>query len=170
MAFRLRFPPEDIPHWAARFSFTGGDEIPERLGSVARRRGHLTKPEFLKLCRWKTPRSEPRCKLNSPALVREATHLALATTDEHLKIGILRVLHGVEWPTASVILHFCDRSPYPILDYRALWSLGFPKPPAYTYEFWHAYTAYTRDLSRRTGHSMRVVDRALWQYSKERQW
>ncbi len=37
---------------------------------------------------------------------------------------VLRFLDGVEWPTASTILHFCGARPYPILDYRALWSLG----------------------------------------------
>jgi hypothetical protein len=82
---------------------------------------------------------------------------------------VLRSLAGVEWPTASVILHFCDRRPYPILDYRALWSLGYRKPPAYTFAFWMAYTRFTRELSQATGHSMRTVDKALWQYSKEHQ-
>jgi hypothetical protein len=69
----------------------------------------------------------------------------------------------------DVILHFCDPLPFPILDYRALWSLGYPKPPSYTYEFWSDYTAFTRELARSTGHSMRDLDRALWQYSKENQ-
>jgi len=55
--------------------------------------------------------------------VREATQTALETADERAKTYILRTLAGVEWPTASVILHFCNRQPYPILDYRALWSL-----------------------------------------------
>jgi hypothetical protein len=82
---------------------------------------------------------------------------------------ILRSLEGVEWPTASVILHFCDRGPYPILDYRALWSLGYARPPTYTYEFWNAYTGFLRALSRDTGRDMRTVDKALWQYSKEHQ-
>jgi len=29
---------------------------------------------------------------------------------------------GVQWPTAWVILHFCDRGKFPIIDYRALWQ------------------------------------------------
>ena len=51
----------------------------------------------------------------------------------------------------------------------ALWSLGFSRPPAYTVDFWLAYTRFMRDLAAASGHSMRELDRALWQYSKENQ-
>ena len=68
-----------------------------------------------------------------------------------------------------MILHFCDRAPYPILDYRALWSLGTGVPPTYSLTFWMRYTDFVRGLAERTGSSMRIVDRALWQYSKEQQ-
>jgi hypothetical protein len=101
--------------------------------------------------------------------VEETTRLALAANNEELKIGTLRILAGVAWPTASVILHLCDRAPYPILDVRALWSLGYRRPPAYNFDFWWEYTRFTRDMARRTRCTMREVDRALWQYSKENQ-
>jgi hypothetical protein len=167
--FKLRFPPAQIPHWAGRFSFPNEDSITETVRDSVRARGHLTRAEFLRLCRRKTPRSQPRCERNSASQIREATSIALATNDERAKMYILRSLQGVEWPTASVILHFCDRRPYPILDYRALWSLGYSRPPTYTYEFWHSYTNFLRELAQRTGHDMRSVDKALWQYSKEHQ-
>jgi hypothetical protein len=68
-----------------------------------------------------------------------------------------------------VILHFCARDPYPILDVRALWSVS-AKPPAHVdYPFWAEYTRFTRMLAARAGVSLRVLDRALWQYSKENQ-
>lgn len=167
--FELRFPRERIAFWAARYAYPGDAPILTRLAPEVRRRGYLTRGEFLELCEWKTPRSRPRCAQNSAARVRDATGLALATGDERAKIGILRLLDGVEWPTASVILHFCDERPYPILDYRALWSLGHSRPPAYTFDFWLAYTTFARDLAAASGHSMRELDRALWQYSKENQ-
>ena len=84
-------------------------------------------------------------------------------------MDLLRTLAGVEWPTASTLLHFCDERPYPILDYRALWSLGYAKPPHYTMEFWLEYLEYTRGLAKRLRQDIRTVDRALWQYSKARQ-
>ena len=101
--------------------------------------------------------------------MRTITRAALASEDDALKMDLLRMLPGVEWPTASTILHVCDRRPYPILDVRAVWSLGYGTPPRYTMEFWIAYVAFTRDLANRSGVSIRTVDQALWQYSKERQ-
>lgn len=167
--FRLRFPEHQIPYWAGRYAYPGEADIEERVAPAARSRGHLTREEFLALCRWKTPRSQPRCSRNTEAAVEEVTRVALGTRNERLKIGALLTLHGVSWPTASVILHFCDHGRYPILDYRALWSLGFAGPPAYGFAFWEAYFAFVRDLAERTKMSMRTVDRALWQYSNERQ-
>ncbi len=166
--FRLRFSPVDLPRWAKAFTDSQAAVIDE-VSAGARARGVLTRPEFLALCRWKTPRTQPRCATNTAAQIREATQVALGTGDERAKIYILRTLAGVGWPTASVILHFCDTRPYPVLDYRALWSLGYARPPAYTFEFWSAYTDFTRALARSTGHDMRTVDRALWQYGKQHQ-
>lgn len=37
------------------------------------------------------------------------TRAAFAASDEALKMDLLRLLEGVEWPTASTILHFCRR-------------------------------------------------------------
>jgi hypothetical protein len=72
-------------------------------------------------------------------------------------------------PTASVLLHLA-RQTYPIIDYRALWSLGIDPPPAYySFEFWWKYTRACRSLADEAGVSMRTLDRALWQYSKELQ-
>jgi len=167
--FKIRFPPTEIAHWATRYAFPGEDALVERVTPAARDRGYLKRREFLDLCRWKTPRTAKRCALNSSQQIRDATQLSFNTSDERAKIGILRFLDGVDWPTASVLLHFCDRQPYPVLDFRALWSLGISHPPTYTFEFWWAYASFTRQLAASSGESMRTVDRALWQYSKEHQ-
>lgn len=170
--FKLRFPEKqkDLVRWAERYSYPLDEsEIEARMAPRARRRGHLTYEEFVRLCRWKTPRSQPRCAANAPALVEEVTRVALSARHEELKIGALLLLDGVSWPTASVILHFCDRRPYPILDVRAVWSAGARVPTPYTFPFWRAYTEFMRGIHERTGLSMRLLDRALWQYSKEKQ-
>jgi len=133
-------------------------------------RGFYTRDEFLAVTRWKTRRSQSRCARNSPALVEETTAAALRASDERLRIGTLTLLEGVSMPTASVLLHLAHKDPYPIIDYRALWSLGIEKPPAaYSFEFWLAYTRTCRSLAKQAGVSMRLLDRALWQYSKEQQ-
>ena len=139
------------------------------MRAAVRERGHLTRSEFLTICAWKTPRSKPRCASNTSRAIHTLTRAAFASPDDALKMDLLRLLRGVDWPTASTILHICDERPYPILDVRAVWSLGFTKPPTYTMDFWLAYVAFTRALARRSGLSIRTVDQALWQYSKERQ-
>ena len=168
--FRLRFPKDQIGRWASRYSYAGEAEL--IAGPVARGRasGFLTKADFLEIARWKTPRSKSRCARNDPDFVQEATRLALAaTTSPRLRIEALTLLDGVKWPTASVILHFCHPEPYPILDFRALWSVGREVPKQYDFPFWVAYTSFCRELSRTAGCDMRTLDRALWQYSKEKQ-
>jgi hypothetical protein len=168
--FRLRMPDDDVGQWASRYAYAPSEShVEEHIAPAARARGYLTRDEFLALCRWKTPRSQPRCAENRDDFVREVSRVALATPDEELKIRVLLLLAGVSWPTASVILHFCDHGRYPILDVRALWSVGVRRAPAYTFSFWWEYTRFTRGIGDRTGLTMRAIDRALWQYSKERQ-
>ena len=121
------------------------------------------------MAEWKTPRSRPRCEANDADYVEEVTRAAFGSKNERFKIDALRLLSGVEWPTASVLLHFCDEGRYPILDVRALWSLGIRKAPSYGFAFWREYTNFLRGVSSDATVSMRTLDRALWQYSKERQ-
>lgn len=167
--FKLRFLEAEIGHWASRYSYKGELAFEDETVPVVRARGYFTRDEFIELCKWKTPRTQPLVRKNAADVIEAVTRAALESRHEHVKIGVLRSLNGVSWPTASVVLHFCDQQPYPILDFRALWSLGYATPPRYTLDFWLAYTEFTRGLARRTGHSMRLIDRALWQYSNERQ-
>ncbi len=168
MRFRLPFRRSSIARWAARFPGDGDGRV-EAIGADARRQGFLTREQFLALAEWKTPRSRPRCERNRKEFVEAATLAAFHSKSERFKVEALRLLGGVDWPTASVILHFCDEMPYPILDVRVLWSLGFRKPPAYNCDFWIAYVEFMRKVAGAAGVSMRTLDRALWQYSKEKQ-
>ncbi len=166
---QLRFPIEDVPKWAGGYSYAD-DAAVEEIGRSARARGWYSRKEFLAVTLWKTPRQRSRCRKNSEEAVRDATELALRSSDERLRIGVLTMLQGVEMPTASVLLHLAHRDPYPILDFRALWSLGLDKQPSYySFEFWQAYTITCRGLAQTAGVSMRDFDRALWQYSKVHQ-
>ena len=165
--FQLRFPVRDIAYWAERCEDEEKAILP--IVPAVKRRGFLTKNEFLVVCRWKSPRSQPRCRTNSPEFICEVTKCALSTPAERLRIEVLTLMNGVSWPTASVILHFFHPDDYPILDFRALWSLKSAVPQPYEFVFWQAYTRHCRKLSKLSGVSMRTVDRALWQFSKENQ-
>lgn len=139
------------------------------LGPRASREGQLSKDDFLKLALWKSKRPSARYRQNSEEAVREKTGTALKAPDEATRIQALRSeaggLHGVDYPVASVILHFCHREPYPILDVRALESLNCPKPSSYNQAFWEEYVQYCRQRATSLGISMRDYDRALWAFS-----
>ncbi len=170
--FKLQFDREKIRCWAGEYSMLTPLEkkIEAEIAPRVRERGYYTKEEFTDLCLWKTQRSQSLVKSNSTETIQECTRIALSTPDERLRIGVLTLLKGVGWPTASVLLHFGYDNLYPILDFRALWSLGLEKPPSqYNFDFWMAYTHYCRQMAADVNVSMRTLDRALWEYSKREQ-
>jgi hypothetical protein len=163
----LQFPIEEVAAYAARFPAVG-DEPALAIGRAARERGHYTRAEFVAACRWKTPRSAPLVALNSAEAVEAATRLALdPATGERERMAALRSLSGVSWATASVLLHLADPDRWPILDVRAVQALGASRPGA-GLGFWEAYVQAYRDVAARAGVDGRTLDRALWQWSKER--
>ncbi len=98
----------------------------------------------------------------------EATRRALTTADEETRMSALLQLAGVGVPTASVLLYFAFPDDYPIHDVRALESLGVKPRSQYPVSFWLEYLDACREPARRRGVSIRTLDKALWQHSKER--
>ena len=167
-SFILRLPRADVPYWSARYDAAYDADI-AALAPAARARGYLTHDELSQLGRWKSPRIGRHLADNDSTYVEAVTATALSTPSEQLRLEVLTLLRGVGWPMASVVLHFCHADRYPILDFRALWSLGVDVPRYYDFPFWWAYTQHCRELAAGAGVSMRELDRALWQYSKEKQ-
>ena len=126
----------------------------------------LEKLDFLTVCAWKTPRSKSRCESNADDYIRDISSLVLTTSSEQLRIEIWTLLRGVSWPTASVFLHFAFPDRYPILDFRAIWSMGGEVPKQYTFSFWNHYCDCCRKLAAEHNVSMRTLDQSLWLYSK----
>jgi len=82
-------------------------------------------------------------------------------------MGALRSLAGVEFRTASVLLHLAYPERYPILDKRALHALGVRAPATYSFGLWSEYVEEYRRLAEAAGVDGRTLDRALWQWSSE---
>ena len=169
----LRFPRSEIGNLAARYENEMGERDKRLTEAISgevfpsyKRYGFLTKAEFLTVCAWKTPRSRLRCESNDESLIREVSALARTTESERLRIQVWTLLAGVKWPTASVFLHFAFPDRYPILDFRALWSLRTDVPVQYTFAFWSDYAQFCRSLAQTSGVTMRVLDQALWKYSE----
>jgi hypothetical protein len=166
MPFHLQFPPTEIPALDQQFGYPGDETKLHELRSGIAERGFLTLEELKIVCRWKTPRSQSCVAKNKAADVEAITKVCFQTENERLRIGSLLLLEGIQYPTASVLLHFFHLDPYPILDVRALESLGIQKPPVYDFGFWLQYVAFTRQLAKENNVDMRTLDKALWQWSK----
>lgn len=165
--FDLRFPMTEIEALARRFGDVDDRQWLE-LGAAARRRGHYTRQELIEICAWKTARSRSRVAANTDRAVIERTRRSLAATDELTRIESLLGLSGVGVPTASTLLHFAFPQAYPILDVRALDSLAVKPRSPYPVSFWLEYLGVCRELAARSAVSIRTLDKALWQHSKER--
>jgi hypothetical protein len=165
--FELQFPIEEIEALAARFP-TMDDARFNEVGAAVRERGYYTREEFIEVCAWKTVRSRPKVSRNTEAAVVEATGLAMSTDSEATRMAVLLELDGVGVPTASTLLYCVFPNRYPILDVRALESLGVKPRSQYPLSFWLGYLDACRELAQRAGVSLRTLDKALWQHSKER--
>jgi len=168
--FKLRFNKKAISKWARRHPSEENVKAVSELPPIIKSKGFYSKEELQEFCYWKSPRTQSRVAQNPADYVEAITRVALSTPNERLRIEVLRLLHGVNWPSASVLLHFGHQEPYPILDFRALWSLGIDNRQfTYNFDLWWEYTQFCRKLAQETGLSMRELDRALWQYSKRNQ-
>jgi hypothetical protein len=168
----MRFPKTEVLALADSYGYADDIEVQE-IGVRSRMAGYYTRGDFLGVCEWKT-RGRPRrhYQRNSEDDVRRVTAIALSSADEKTRImsliGAEGGLRGVSWPTASVLLHLAHKEPYPILDFRALWSLQCDQS-YYTFDFWLRYVKECRRLAVECEVPIRILDRALWEYSKRNQ-
>jgi hypothetical protein len=167
-SFTLRFNLDKVKYWARRYSYPGDLEIIDGTVQKIKQVGFLNKKQLLDIGLWKSQRIKKNLERNTEQSVEEITKIALSAQSEYVRIGVLTLLHGVRIPVASAVLHFCHEDKYPILDYRALWSLGFSKTSV-NIEDWLGYIKATRGIAEKAEVDMRTLDKALWQFSKENQ-
>ena len=163
----IKFDLECVQHWAKKYEYRGENKI-NGLVDPVRNQGCLTKSELKTVCEWKSLRPAWHLEKNEESLVQEVTRFALKTEYDKAAIESLTILYGVGAATASVILHFFHKQDYPILDFRALWSVSLIEGDKYNYSYalWSEYVKFCREQAANAGVSMRILDRALWQYSK----
>ena len=169
--FDLRFKLHQVHKWASLYP-TESDERVKKVIAPEFVNGIISsKMNFSKSADGRHPAANPAVRVSNPKdFIEEVTCTALSTSSERLRIEVLTLLNGVSWPTASVLLHFGYVNLYPILDFRALWSLGVEASQVrYAFDFWMEYVLFCQKLAREAEVSMRELDRALWQYSFEKQ-
>jgi hypothetical protein len=91
---------------------------------AARKRGYLTRSEFLAICRWKSPRAIRLCEQNSRSQIRRLSTLAFTSRSERVRLEALTSLHGVSVPMASAVLTLTNPQRYGVIDIR-VWQLLF---------------------------------------------
>lgn len=130
----------------------------------------LTRNELIKIGKWKSPRTKKHCSspVNDDCTVKSITKFSFSTRSERARIESLFVFKGVSWPTASTILHFAFPNKYPILDFRVLEAIKWEKPSQYNFVFWQKYCSHLRKLAADIKIDLRVLDKALWQMSKDK--
>ncbi len=148
------------------------NKVETKLKKKLKTQNYLTRENFIEIGLWKSkrPRKHYESKVNSDKFVKELTSFAFRTKNERIKIEVLTLLNGCNYPLASVILHFKFPDHYSILDFRALWSLwGLEQPTKYNFELWWKYTQEVKKISKSLNIDIRTTDKALWRYSKENQ-
>ena len=143
-------------------------ELIGRLAHV-RTRGEFSRAEFLRMCRWKSPRAMPHYVRNSAARIRRVSRAALASRSERQRMELLTGLRGVSVPIASAILTLIDPARYGVLDIRA-WQLLFamgvverkPGGRGFAVSDWERYLTVLRLHARRLAISARVVEYTLF--------
>ena len=162
-----RMPLAEVHEWAGRYR--ADDGVIDAIAPAVRARGHFLRDEFLQTYRWKTHRTLRHARKYTEAEIADVTGVAFRQSDEKLRIDLLRALDGVDWPVASTLLHVGLDASYPIIDFRALWSLGSERPASIGFGFWWAYVECCRALAAEAGVSVRELDKALWCYSEANQ-
>lgn len=147
---------------SAKYDYGQSEKVLESLLPNAKLRGYLLPKEIYEVAKWKWRggRTRQLVSENKASYLKEVTALSFSTECEQIRVEVLRILRGVQWPMASVILHFSFVDRYPILDVRAMRAVG--GNTSYNFENWIHYTEVCRKASKRLNISMRELDRGLW--------
>lgn len=139
-----------------------------------RKKGHLTKEEFVKICMWKSPRPKKQYLKNSEEDIMAISKKGFATNLEKEKITLLTRLKGVSIPTASAILTIVDPKNYGVIDIR-VWQLLYlygsvkVKPTGTNFDFqnWYNYLMQLRYYARKFNVTVRDIERTLFYHHRE---
>jgi hypothetical protein len=164
--FQLAFDASQIPHYAARYTFQDDQDALEAGRRIAG--GEYSRANLEKIVRWKTGgRGAVRITRNSDEEIRDALELAIIAKTDRASISVLTGVSGVHVPVASAILTAIKPESYTIIDFRALEALSY-MGDYHSIEFYLSYLTFCRQLALRQQIDLRQLDRALWQWSKER--
>ena len=164
--FVLQFDSSEIAALAARYGYEQDDEAFKAGSNIVG--GNYSRENLKIIVHWKSPRKIAYIDDNTDIEIARALRFAGdSRTSERSAVDVLDRLHGVGVPIASAVLTTMFPEKYTIIDFRALESLGIVKAPSGSVHYYLHYLAKCRELARKHNVSLRTLDRALWQWSKE---
>lgn len=165
--FHLQFDPSEIAGLNERYAYEDDAAALEAGKQIAK--GDCSRANLRTVFRWKTRgRGVSRLQRNTDEEISDALRLAAIANTDRAAIAVLRGLSGVNIPLGSAVLTTIRPELYTIIDFRALESLGVSDPPVLTVEYYLEYLRACRSLAEQQKISLRVLDRALWQWSFEK--
>jgi hypothetical protein len=163
-----------IEKWSPKFDggVRGEDSYHHLISQVHNeigKKGCLTKPTFISIINWKSPRVRPIFERNDYRIYKNGIKRCLSETDDN-KLSVLVELPGIGAPIGSTILHFIYPDSFPIMDVRtceALHSLGYISSKSRDEKRYPAFRKAILDIQKRCGqYSLRQIDKALFAYHK----
>ena len=142
----------------------------------AKKRGYLSKPELVKICKWKSPRAIQLIISNSEPSINKFTREAFATRSEKRKMEFLTKLNGVSVPMASSILMLLNPKRYGVIDVR-VWELLYvmgtmtsnAKGTNFKFSEWNRYLVTIRHFASKFNVKARDIERTLFNVHQEYQ-
>jgi len=137
--------------------------------SRSKKRGFLTRPEFVKICRWKSPRAIRHIRRNRARTIQKVTEAAFAARSEQRKLSLLTSLYGVSVPMASSILTLTNPKRYGVIDIR-VWQLlhamgsvtANPDGLGFGFKHWYRYLMILRSFAGKYNVGARDIERTLF--------
>jgi len=137
--------------------------------AASKKRGYLTKPDLVKVCRWKSPRALRHIRRNRAATIERITQAAFATRSEQKRLALLMSLHGVSVPMASSILTLTNPARYGVIDIR-VWQLLFEMRAVdsnragtgFDFKQWNRFLIVIRSFGKMYRVTPRDIERTLF--------
>jgi hypothetical protein len=137
--------------------------------SNVKKRGFLTKPELVKICRWKSPRGIRYVRSNREDKIRKITKAAFSTRSEQRRLSWLTNLNGVSVPMASAILMLTNPKRYGVIDIRVwqlLYKMGSVDTNAdgsgFSFKQWYRFLKIITYFAKKYKVSARDIERTLF--------
>lgn len=164
--FLLQFQANEIEKFAE--AYASEEDVGALAAGKKIRNGQFSRKDLEVIFEWKTGgRGRSRLLHNSDDEIADALRCAVDAKTERAAVAVLLGLRGVHIPVASAILTAIFPVRFTIIDFRALEALGIRKSSV-TLDYYLQYLNGCRQLARQNSVSLRTLDRALWQWSKEK--